>query len=438
MNENEDKPDIYQHMDQPVFTPRVTHGVVEVEDESKIPEQAPRIVTEEVAEETSMNGPSAEQEVKVKSVLEPNIDSVPPITSGAPQEEQNRQNKSSKILKYVIVTILLSVSVFAGIMLLTQKKEVVEEKPLLVFSSQGVDSDNDKIPDNLEQTVGLNPIVSEFDRCTGNRDCNASSSGSLSKNENVQFLVSLSASMNLSISGETKIGLVKNYIKNLLDDSANSKTFQYGLVVFGNEGTSSSATKTKSCLSSETLAEIGDLNVESVEGYLEQLVPAGWSPVTQGVKTATKNFDTSEDSSNKLIIFTDKADTCNGLLENEIEKLKRDYKAEVYVVLIDPSEEDLAFFSDLENSLNLTLFSGGSEEEFVESTQELSTAILGKAALCNEQFFSQVEQCIFETKKTLGDFSSRQDVEKSSVLKIVNSFSQHMDSLVKSLKEDMK
>ena len=428
VDQEDQKPDIYEHMDQPVFTPRVTHGVVEVSEEPQAPEQKHPTP----GENAPVKETDTSEEIKVRSVLKPDQQTV--AANPQPEKQEPSKPRQKNLLKYFLAIALILISSALGAYIFLGLNKNLAQTSSQIFFAQGPDTDSDYIPDNLEEAVGLDPLRHEFEKCTGGQTCLASPSASVEDSVNLMFLVSLSASMNLSIEGQTKIDLVKKSIQSLLGDVAKSPNMRSGLTVFGNEGSSSSAERAVSCRSAKTIAKLGELSAEDSETFFAELEPTGWSALAQGTKVANESFN-QEDGINKLIIFTDKSDDCGVALESELADLVNNEYVDVHIVAINPSENDREYFSDIQNVLGVNFYSTSSISELDQVVQELSSKIFTDNPLCNEAFFMQVEQCIFETKKSLSDFSNSENVDKNSVLKAINAFSQNMDGLLTNLKE---
>lgn len=139
---------------------------------------------------------------------------------------------------------------------------------------------------------------------------------------NVEIILDSSGSMANKLDGETRMELAKEAIKEFmssLPDQAN-----VGLRVYGHRGTGSEASKQMSCSSNELIYEIKPFNGAKLDQSLDQIKPAGWTPLAKAIELAQQDLAKFSGGKNRNIIFivSDGIETCGGNPVKAAEALK--------------------------------------------------------------------------------------------------------------------
>jgi len=115
--------------------------------------------------------------------------------------------------------------------------------------------------------------------------------------------------MGLKIGDKTKMDLAKEAIKKFIPMV--KPNVSVGIMVYGNKGSNSEADKAASCASADMVAQIGSVTASSIDGYLSQIKPVGWTPIGLAIKKAKDSFVGKEGQKNQIIVVTDGNETCN-------------------------------------------------------------------------------------------------------------------------------
>ncbi|MBD8005610.1 VWA domain-containing protein [Bacillus norwichensis] len=122
------------------------------------------------------------------------------------------------------------------------------------------------------------------------------------------ILLDASGSMNAQNKGGTRMDEAKSAIMSFIDVLPKESTVS--LRVYGYEGTGSDADKERSCASTETLYH-GANDSGKVKSALEQVKPAGWTPIGKAIAETKK--DIPEDAGSAIVyVVSDGIETCGG------------------------------------------------------------------------------------------------------------------------------
>ncbi len=122
------------------------------------------------------------------------------------------------------------------------------------------------------------------------------------------ILLDASGSMNAQNKGGTRMDEAKSAIMSFIDVLPKESTVS--LRVYGHEGTGSDADKEHSCASTETLYH-GANDSGKVKSALEQVKPAGWTPIGKAIAETKK--DIPEDAGSAIVyVVSDGIETCGG------------------------------------------------------------------------------------------------------------------------------
>ena len=218
-------------------------------------------------------------------------------------------------LTFIFTLIILSI-----VLQNLQRKE--EEKPIFqdisivqdqnnnnagILSQYNQDSDQDKIPNFIEDEAGLDKFKSEYFFCEStNQKCNDPIT---SKKYYFSILVDASTSMNFPAEKEkSKIDVLKKDLTKFIDSNElNNFYITSSIRVFGNTGQRGNIPDSESCVSSLKLL---DFNQTIQNNTFNSYVANGKSPLIFAIEQAEKDF-TDPNAQNIIILITDGTDECN-------------------------------------------------------------------------------------------------------------------------------
>ncbi|MUK90281.1 VWA domain-containing protein [Ornithinibacillus sp. L9] len=123
------------------------------------------------------------------------------------------------------------------------------------------------------------------------------------------ILLDASSSMLLSVDGEVKMDIAKDAVKRFADVIGQDN--EVSLVVYGHQGSESSADKELSCNGIEKIYEMGAYNKDNFEASLSTFESKGWTPLAGAIHKAAE-MSTNVDGAITLYIVSDGVETCDG------------------------------------------------------------------------------------------------------------------------------
>jgi len=141
----------------------------------------------------------------------------------------------------------------------------------------------------------------------------------LAENVNILVILDSSGSMAQKLSGERKIDVAKEVIKNFIDiipDNANA-----GLIVYGHKGSNLEKDKALSCAGIEEIYSLGNINKQEFKAKIETFQSKGWTPIASALLAARNVLEQKQARENVNLIYlvSDGEETCGG---NPIEAVK--------------------------------------------------------------------------------------------------------------------
>lgn len=426
ISDNNEQPDISHFMDHPP-SPRAKPRAV--------------AIVEEVAPPLSK---TENRESQSQSLI--------PLSEKPKSEEQNnnlnqtmvnpaidRQVKRGSRRALFVFALALILLVIGGVILYFQNQKVNRANVAISNQDQIQDTDGDLLPDTLETAVSLNPNIAEFTRCSSGENC-ANGPASLGQKQNLLIILDASSSMGLLLDGETKMDTAKQALISYLTQAEKYPHLQIGLAVYGNKGSDSEADKVTSCTSAEIVAEIGRLSSSTASNYLNLIEPIGWAPIGQALIQSQEIFADKEADSNHILIISDGAENCN---TSPVKAAKNLYDSPQKIVV------DVIGFgvtSSDATSLSEIATAGGGSFSQADSISSLTNIFQTKSdnltkleseSTCNTAYLDTINQCIYETVKTLNNYAAQSAEDSTKTLDVINLFSKDMYDKLEELRNLM-
>lgn len=244
--------------------------------------------------------------------------SIPPLTPPPPIDPVVPPPPAPVIkkpfpLKIIFITLAILVLIGGSYFLITKlfKKGgggvgIISKNTVAKYD---VDTDKDGFPDFIETELGLDPNVSEYNRCKKNSCGDAQFGTTAAKKKNVVIILDASGSMGLAIGSQTRMEVAKTAIKSYVGRASND--ISLGLLVYGHKGSNADKDKALSCASSEILAPLGSVTPQTIDSYLALIQPTGWTAIGGAINKAAEAFVGKESDENSVIVVSDGIETCD-------------------------------------------------------------------------------------------------------------------------------
>jgi hypothetical protein len=244
---------------------------------------------------------------------------IAPVPPSVPPPSTPPRVMTPAIIGIGVVMLLLVLGIgFAGIsgikyLIQSAKKSTSsptpEKQTMTIPSKYTADSDSDYIPDVLENELGYNKDISEITRCKPASCGSSDPSQALNTKNNILLILDSSGSMDIKIGGKTKMELAKEAIRSFLGTTA--ANVSVGIMEYGHKGSNAASSKALSCASADIVAPIGSVTTTSVDSYLSQIKPVGWTPIGLAIRKGKEAFIGKGGQKNQIIVVTDGVETCD-------------------------------------------------------------------------------------------------------------------------------
>ena len=223
--------------------------------------------------------------------------------------------------KYFLITLasgLVVVIILIGLLLVllhnpkAQTKKSVSANGTNTTTAYGIDMQS-KCYDAFQNF--LNNYGEDHSKCLVDFDfsqnyCGASDIQELS-GINIVVILDASGSMAEDTGSGTKMDIAKNAVSDFLTQLPPG--INTGLVVYGQEGSSSLADKSVSCNGIEEIVKLGPDNNSNIISAMSSFSPKGWTPIAGSLEFAKNIFLNSKAGKrNYLILVSDGVEDCGG------------------------------------------------------------------------------------------------------------------------------
>ena len=174
-----------------------------------------------------------------------------------------------------------------------------------------VDTDDDSVPDFIEESAGYDP---EVDDCAREIDCPGPaglSPQSLTRDQNTLLMLDSSGSMAASGGGgRTKMEAARDALERYATGTPDFVNL--GFLVYGHKGSNEPSGKAESCRGVEVLAPLGKVKYKTFPKVLASFEPTGYTPIAGALEEAADVFAGTEKAVNRVIMVSDGIETCDG------------------------------------------------------------------------------------------------------------------------------
>lgn len=173
------------------------------------------------------------------------------------------------------------------------------------------DRDGDAIPDFVELELHHDPNI---DQCIVDACGEAARSGRLVSTINTLVILDVSGSMGGKIAGKgtSKLELAKRAVARYVETMPAVDLMKVGLMVYGQEGDSTAASRAKSCQAFATLQALGPVDPAAMIAAMKPLKPAGWSPIAGALEASAAILPEEVNTMNHIILVADGIEACGG------------------------------------------------------------------------------------------------------------------------------
>ncbi len=111
-------------------------------------------------------------------------------------------------------------------------------------------------------------------------------------------------------SGESRINVAKTAASKFI--AGLTENVRLSVVVYGHKGDNSQAKKNISCAGIEEVFPLGPVNVSVAQGYINNLMPTGWTPIADSLTKAHDILKRAGGDDNTVVLLSDGEETCGG------------------------------------------------------------------------------------------------------------------------------
>ncbi|MGD9715109.1 MAG: hypothetical protein AB7V46_24080 [Thermomicrobiales bacterium] len=131
---------------------------------------------------------------------------------------------------------------------------------------------------------------------------------------NLELILDASGSMAEEIEpGVTRIDAAREVLQSIIAQLPQREGVNIGVRVFGHKGANNESGRAESCLSTELLVPLADVETSAMQGVIDAYEPVGWTPTTLALQSSELDFpDASENQVNAVLLMTDGLETCGG------------------------------------------------------------------------------------------------------------------------------
>ena len=125
----------------------------------------------------------------------------------------------------------------------------------------------------------------------------------------VLFIFDASQSMYAQWDGNTRMGIAKTLLSNMLDSLIGVDNLEIGLRCYGHQKPS----PPQDCRDTKLEVDFGNNTIPAIKKRLETLRPKGTTPIAKALESGALDFPTTtSDSRNVVILITDGIEECGG------------------------------------------------------------------------------------------------------------------------------
>lgn len=262
--------------------------------------------------------------------------------------------------------------------------EVPQSVPLTI-EEMGVDSDSDSIPDKLEQLVGYDPQQNDCVREVGCGDFPTLPRAKLRLN--LVFILDVSGSMGEKVGDVTKWQSAVSALTSVIQQGFTGFT-DVSLVVYGHQGSSSSADQGRSCAGVEILSPLQPWSQTDIPEKIKTLSPRGWTPIGGALRKTGDMLKEREGEGNFVVVLSDGKETCGGdpvAVARELKEAGIEVTTNVVGLVVSDDEKQ---------QLEAIAQAGGGKYFAANSPEELQRAIFLSSEVV--RLWEQINQCIIQ------------------------------------------
>jgi Ca-activated chloride channel family protein len=150
------------------------------------------------------------------------------------------------------------------------------------------------------------------------------------KSRNIVILIDSSGSMAGQVKGHIKMDEAKKAVSEFAMSLKHDTNTKISILAYGHKGTNKGRDKALSCNSLEVIYPLSGYQVSVFDHALNQLKPAGWTPLAAAIQSAGQKLSTFKGAENVVYVVSDGLESCGG---NPIKAAETLHKSNIQTIV---------------------------------------------------------------------------------------------------------
>ncbi len=252
------------------------------------------------------------------------------------------------------------------------------------------------------------------------------------KTVNIEYILDASGSMLEEISGEMKIEIARQTLRDLVDRlpaDGGEVELNVGLRVYGHR-TIAGASKQDRCRDTALEIPVKGVDKEKIKNRVAGINARGWTPIAYSLQQAEADFPSGPENDNVIILISDGKETCGGDPCAVARQLNQaGIAVKIHVVGFDIKPEERAELECIARAAGGKYFDAGSADELSRVLGEVQEQVLQKEASSVRIKIGGLGKLRFDAPGWLPSDPYRYRLESAADGKVVASGGGNLDEL---------